>query len=332
MYQILNIAMHELSVIFHLIRNICAIYSATKGVSAAEHAMSAYKNVRSFSTLEKTEMGIYGLISANGLSEYLTGKDVLGNELTDEQRHASLSQGIFAGLPFAPHLPGMMKKADRLSQEAVNRTVQLGKQGMDITRAWADDVAYNINPYNRLVADSGVVRVNTDSGAINSITKPESRDKVELLSMLSGGNGGSARYRPGVVNESFNFDKALEGQTKLMYNQASIGVIPKEVRDQLIGKEFNSFDDFRNEFWKSVANSSFASEFNPRNVARMAAGNAPIALKVEHYGKHKSYILHHKQPIDKGGEVYNLDNLMITFPRMHQIILDPAYHFGKKGN
>lgn len=109
---------------------------------------------------------------------------------------------------------------------------------MDITRAWADDVAYNINPYNRLVADSGVVRVNTDSGAINSITKPESRDKVELLSMLSGGNGGSARYRPGIVNEIFNFDKALEGQTKLMYNQASIGVIPKEVRDQLIGKEF----------------------------------------------------------------------------------------------
>lgn len=199
--------MHELSVIFHLIRNICAIYSATKGVSAAEHAMSAYKNVRSFSTLEKTEMGIYGLISANGLSEYLTGKDVLGNELTDEQRHASLSQGIFAGLPFAPHLPGMMKKADRLSQEAVNRTVQLGKQGMDITRAWADDVAYNINPFNRLVADSGVVRVNTDSGAINSITKPESRDKVELLSMLSGGNGGSARYRPGVVNESFILTK-----------------------------------------------------------------------------------------------------------------------------
>ncbi|WP_235907161.1 hypothetical protein [Niallia circulans] len=277
-------------------------------------------------------MGIYGLIAANGLSEYLTGKDMLGNELTDEQRHASLSQGIFAGLPFVPNLPGMMKEADRLSQEAVNKTVQLGKQGLDITWAWADDVTNNINPYNRLVADSGVVRVNADSGMINSMTKPESRDKEELFSMLSGGNGGNARYRPGVVNESFNFDKALEDQTKLMYNQASIGVIPKEVRNLLIGKEFNTFDDFRKEFWISVANSSFASEFNPRNVARMAVGNAPIAPKAEHYVKHKSYILHHKQPIDKGGEVYNLDNLMITSPRMHQIILDPAYHFGKKGN
>jgi len=67
------------------------IYSATRGISAAEHAMSAYKNVHTFSALEKTEMGIYGLISANGFSEYLTGKDMLGNELTEEQRNASLA-------------------------------------------------------------------------------------------------------------------------------------------------------------------------------------------------------------------------------------------------
>ncbi|TRZ40035.1 hypothetical protein CEQ21_03585 [Niallia circulans] len=31
------------------------IYSATKGINAAEHAMSAYKNVRSFSTLGKKQ-------------------------------------------------------------------------------------------------------------------------------------------------------------------------------------------------------------------------------------------------------------------------------------
>jgi hypothetical protein len=63
----------------------------------------------------------------------------------------------------------------------------------------------------------------------------------------------------------------------------------------------------------------------------MKEGNAPIAPKAEHYGKLKSYILHHKQPIEKEGEVYNLDKLVITSPRIHQIILDPKYHFGKKG-
>ncbi|MGN4433550.1 WXG100 family type VII secretion target [Bacillus cereus group sp. MYBK69-1] len=140
------------------------------------------------------------------------------------------------------------------------------------------------------------------------------------------------RYQPGTVNQSFNLERSLQTQKQFMYNKGSIGVIPKEVRDQLIGKHFNSFDDFRKEFWKSVANSSFAEEFNSRNVTRMLEGNAPIAPKLEHYGKHKSYILHHKQPIDKGGEVYNLDNLIITSPKMHQNILDPAYHFGKKGH
>ncbi|MDI2587284.1 hypothetical protein OR571_09260 [Psychrobacillus sp. NEAU-3TGS] len=141
----------------------------------------------------------------------------------------------------------------------------------------------------------------------------------------------SPRNKPGVVNESFKLDRSLQTQTKLMYNKGAIGVLPNEIRKKLIDRQFNSFDDFRKEFWKSVANSSFEKEFNNRNVARMLEGNAPIAPKVEHYGKHKSYILHHKQPIDKGGEVYNLDNIMITSPKMHQDILDPAYHFGKKG-
>ena len=141
----------------------------------------------------------------------------------------------------------------------------------------------------------------------------------------------SPRNKPGVVNESFKLDRSLQTQTKLMYNKGAIGIIPKEIRNKMIGKHFNSFDDFRKEFWKSVASSSFKKEFNNRNVSRMLEGNAPIAPKVEHYGKHKSYILHHKQPIDKGGEVYNLDNLMITSPKMHQNILDPTYHFGKKG-
>jgi hypothetical protein len=141
----------------------------------------------------------------------------------------------------------------------------------------------------------------------------------------------SPRNQPGVVNESFKFNRSLQAQTKLMYNKGTIGVIPKEIRDQLLGKYFNSFDDFRKEYWKSIANSSFAKEFNNRNVSRMLEGSAPIAPKVEHYGKHKSYILHHKQPIDKGVEVYNLDNIIVTSPRMHQNILDPAYHFGKKG-
>ncbi|USK69133.1 hypothetical protein [Peribacillus asahii] len=47
--------------------------------------------LKNFQTiLQKSEMGIYGLVSANGLSEAMLGKDVFGNELTDEQRQNSL--------------------------------------------------------------------------------------------------------------------------------------------------------------------------------------------------------------------------------------------------
>ncbi len=160
------------------------MYSATKGVSAAEHAMSAYKNVRTISTLEKTEMGIYGLLSANGLSEYLTGKDMLGNELTDEQRKVSLAQGIFAGLPF---VPSMAREANRLGHQAVNSSVQLGKQGRDVTQAWLDDWGNQLNnfgPQLRMADGIGNVNMYRESRSLNSGSM--NTEKEELLSMMSG--------------------------------------------------------------------------------------------------------------------------------------------------
>ncbi|WP_224771186.1 T7SS effector LXG polymorphic toxin [Metabacillus idriensis] len=67
-----------------------AIYKTVKAYNAADHALDAYKTSKSFSTLQKTEMGIYGLVSANGLGEAVTGKNMFGNELTSEQRENSM--------------------------------------------------------------------------------------------------------------------------------------------------------------------------------------------------------------------------------------------------
>ncbi len=61
---------------------------------AADQALDIYRTANTFSTLEKAEMGIYGLVSANGFSEYLTGKDMFGNELTEEQKQNSLYQAL----------------------------------------------------------------------------------------------------------------------------------------------------------------------------------------------------------------------------------------------
>ncbi|MBU4643127.1 WXG100 family type VII secretion target [Bacillus toyonensis] len=139
------------------------------------------------------------------------------------------------------------------------------------------------------------------------------------------------RNTPGAVTSSFNLERSLGTQKKLMYNDGAIGIIPQEVRDKLVGKEFKSFNDFREEFWKTVADSSYAEEFNSMNIKLMQKGYAPFCPSSERYGNHKTFILHHKQPIHQGGEVYDLDNLIIVSPKMHQNILDPKYHFGKKG-
>ncbi|WP_338135982.1 hypothetical protein [Paenibacillus thiaminolyticus] len=45
--------------------------------------------------------------------------------------------------------------------------------------------------------------------------------------------------------------------------------MPQEVTSKLQGQKFNSFDDFREAFWKEVASSSYASEFGTSNNTRM---------------------------------------------------------------
>ncbi|GAB1764536.1 hypothetical protein PMEGAPL125_09560 [Priestia megaterium] len=71
-----------------------AIYKTAKGLSAADHALDAYKSVKSFKVLEQTEKGLYGLVAANGLGEYMTGRDMFGNKISEEQRKASLLQAL----------------------------------------------------------------------------------------------------------------------------------------------------------------------------------------------------------------------------------------------
>jgi hypothetical protein len=141
-----------------------------------------------------------------------------------------------------------------------------------------------------------------------------------------GGNATSLRNSQGIASGGNNLSNASR---MMRGTDGNIGVIPKEIADNLRGRTFNNFDEFRGAFWQEVANSKYASEFNSSNISRMMKGNAPIAPKSQHYGKIKSYILHHKQPIHAGGGVYDLDNLVISSPTMHQSILDSGYHFGR---
>ena len=112
-------------------------------------------------------------------------------------------------------------------------------------------------------------------------------------------------------------------------SNGNIGLVPKEVVDNLRGREFNSFDDFRSAFWQEYSTSSYAGEFSKANIKRMRKGLAPKAPSSQQYKNITSYVLHHKNPIYNGGGVYDLDNIIISSPRMHQEILDKGFHFNK---
>ena len=109
----------------------------------------------------------------------------------------------------------------------------------------------------------------------------------------------------------------------------SAGFFPKSIADKMRNKVYKNFDEFRNDFWKNVANDpSLAGQFSSSNVSRMKKGLAPKVHNSQQLGGQTSYVLHHKTPIHKGGGVYDVDNLFIVTPKYHKEILIPEYHYG----
>lgn len=112
-------------------------------------------------------------------------------------------------------------------------------------------------------------------------------------------------------------------------SHGNAGLVPKSVADRLRGRSFNNFDDFREAFWKAVAEDpNLASQFSESNITKMRNGLAPTPVKSQWLGKQKTYVLHHRTPIYLGGAVYDVDNLYIVTPKFHKEILTPQYHYG----
>ncbi|HDL7739087.1 TPA: S-type pyocin domain-containing protein [Yersinia enterocolitica] len=94
--------------------------------------------------------------------------------------------------------------------------------------------------------------------------------------------------------------------------------IPAQIADKLRGREFSSFDRFREAFWREVANDpELAGQFNLRNIAFLKRGYAPYPQGKNQVGGRTKFELHHVVPIKDGGEVYDMDNLRIVTPKLH---------------
>lgn len=94
--------------------------------------------------------------------------------------------------------------------------------------------------------------------------------------------------------------------------------IPSQIADKLRGKEFNSFDKFREAFWNEVAKDpTLVKQFSPSNKKRMEGKLAPRARFVDTVGGRRSFEIHHDKPISEGGAVYHIDNLRVLTPKRH---------------
>ncbi|SFB99322.1 HNH/Endo VII superfamily nuclease toxin with a HHH motif-containing protein [Bacillus sp. OV322] len=117
-----------------------AIYRTAKVLNAADHALDAYKTTKGFAALQKTEKGLYALAAANGLGEGITGRDFLGNKLTEEQKQQSLIQafsilGLGAASKFIGGKPANIpfntyskQYAQATAKNAQNTLREIGKQ------------------------------------------------------------------------------------------------------------------------------------------------------------------------------------------------------------
>ncbi|TCP27841.1 putative toxin of predicted polymorphic toxin system, partial [Scopulibacillus darangshiensis] len=150
-----------------------AVYKIGKGMNAIHHTLDAYKTTKSLDYLRKSEKGIYGLLTATGLSEAVTGRDMFGNELTDEERKQSLTSGLLAfmtggaahaidkghlKLPYSQkYVKGQLAKAQAtmkgMSRKIGKVEIPVPVRGPRLAAAGPDLGGFGLNMENRRLGD-----------------------------------------------------------------------------------------------------------------------------------------------------------------------------------
>ncbi len=126
------------------------------------------------------------------------------------------------------------------------------------------------------------------------------------------------RYSPGVASSAGNLPTISQDDDWLRGTNQNAGRVPQQIADKLSGQHFESFDDFRKMFWKEVAKDPVLTrQFGAKSIDRMKLGLAPLAHEAEWAGQRKVYELDHMEPIGKGGNIYDMNNIIIRTPYNH---------------
>ena len=125
----------------------------------------------------------------------------------------------------------------------------------------------------------------------------------------------SKRNQPGVAKGK---GKKLEDKWLNDADKDYGSPIPEDIANKLRGRQFKNFDEFRRAFWKEVAkHPEISKQFTKFNRNRMNQGRAPRCRLKDTVGGRRGFELHHRNPISKGGEVYDIDNINVTTPKRH---------------
>tara|TARA_Y100000588_G_scaffold50468_1_gene47448 strand:+ start:3418 stop:4173 length:756 start_codon:yes stop_codon:yes gene_type:complete len=125
------------------------------------------------------------------------------------------------------------------------------------------------------------------------------------------------RNKPGTAWGTSSLSRASPQVWKnsIMNEGASI---PFNIGQKLSGRNFNKFDDFRKAFWNELSkDKNFLKQFDKSGQSALKSGKAPFTSTAGHAGKRGRFELHHKKPLENGGAVYSMDNLIIVTPKKH---------------
>lgn len=134
------------------------------------------------------------------------------------------------------------------------------------------------------------------------------------------------RKQPGVVTgNGVELSPGTRWLDMSVTNQGSGAPIPAHIADKLRGREFKNFDDFREALWLEVSKDPVLMEqFIISNQSRIQQGlTARVPAEGYYYGPKEivnKFQIHHLVAIEHGGRVYDIDNLRIVTPRLHDEI------------
>ncbi|WP_420976125.1 T7SS effector LXG polymorphic toxin [Bacillus vallismortis] len=243
-----------------------AIFKTGKAAIAAEHALDAYKTSKSLDILKMSEMGAYGLVASNGFSEAVTGRDMFGNEVSEEKR----KQGALEAALSLVGAGALAKHVDKGIPLATHSKVQKANKTLEKVKQFK--VPTNVRVYaERPVTPDGstfgipTVRVDVEKTAVKDLG---------IVKMASGGKGskgtGKALSNKNVaVGEEIIIQRVLKAELDLTpkitpYKSLSRGQqkkIKEKIENRTVTKEEykryqwdKRFSKRRaagvNEFWK----------------------------------------------------------------------------------